>query len=132
MIVVAFRSIWRVLLSRGMTWVTLCAAGVPFVQTTGAQTYPARPIRVVVPYPPGGGTDVVARTIAQKLTEFLGQPAVVDNRAGANGIIGTDVVAKAPADGNTVLITIATHAINPTLYTRLPYATADLAPVSLL
>ncbi len=132
MSVVAFRSIWRVLLTQGMTWITLCAAGVPFIQTTAAQTYPARPIRVVVPYPPGGGTDVVARTIAQKLTEFLGQPAVVDNRAGANGIIGTDVVAKAPADGYTVLVTIATHAINPTLYTRLPYATADLAPVSLL
>ncbi len=98
-----------------------------------AQMYPAKPIRIVVPYPPGGGTDVVARTIAQKLHETLGQPAIVDNRAGANGIIGTDAVAKAPADGYTVLITIATHAINPTLYSKLPYDTlADLAPVSLL
>ena len=98
-----------------------------------AQNYPAKPIRMVVPYPPGGGTDVVARTIAQKFNEFLGQPAVVDNRAGANGIIGTDAVAKAPADGYTVLIAIASHAINPTLYAKLPYDTnADLAPVSLL
>src|SRR5471032_1755358 len=98
-----------------------------------AQTYPAKSIRIVVPYPPGGGTDVVARTIAQKIHELLGQPAIVDNRAGANGIIGTDQVAKAPADGYTVLITIATHAINPTLYAKLPYDTlADLAPVSLL
>jgi len=98
-----------------------------------AQTYPAKPIRIVVPYPPGGGTDVVARTIAQKMHETLGQPAIVDNRAGANGIIGSDQVAKAPADGYTVLITIATHAINPTLYAKLPYDTlADFAPVSLL
>jgi tripartite-type tricarboxylate transporter receptor subunit TctC len=98
-----------------------------------AQTYPAKAIRIVVPWPPGGGTDVVARTIAQKMHETLGQPAVVDNRAGANGIIGADLVAKAPADGYTVLLTIASHAINPTLYTKLPYDTiADLAPVSLL
>ena len=98
-----------------------------------AQTYPTKPIRIVVPWPPGGGTDLVARTVAQKMNETLGQTAVVDNRAGANGIIGADLSAKAPADGYTVLITIASHAINPTLYPKLPYDTlADLAPVSLL
>ena len=97
-----------------------------------AQTYPTKPIRIVVPWPPGGGTDVVSRTIAQKMNETLGQPAIVDNRAGANGIIGADQVAKAPADGYTVLITIASHAINPTLYAKLPYDNADLLPVSLL
>ncbi len=98
-----------------------------------AQTYPNRPVRVVVPYPPGGGTDVVARTIAQKMTEAMGQPLVVDNRGGANGILGTDLVAKAKPDGYTVLVTIASHAINPTLYSKLPYDTAtDLLPVSLL
>ena len=97
-----------------------------------AQNYPTRPIRIVVPWPPGGGTDVVSRTIAQKFNETLGQPAVVDNRAGANGIIGADLVAKAAPDGYTVLITIASHAINPTLYPKLPYNTADLLPVSLL
>ena len=86
-----------------------------------------------MPWPPGGGTDLVARTVAQKMNETLGQTAVVDNRAGANGIIGADLAAKAPADGYTVLITIASHAINPTLYPKLPYDTlADLAPVSLL
>src|SRR5258708_14534416 len=74
-----------------------------------AQTYPSKPIRIVVPWPPGGGTDVVARTVAQKMHETLGQPAIVDNRAGANGIIGADQVAKAPADAYTVLITIAPH-----------------------
>jgi tripartite-type tricarboxylate transporter receptor subunit TctC len=104
-----------------------------FAGTAAAQTFPSKAVRIVVPYPPGGGTDVVARTIAQKMNELLGQPAIVDNRAGANGIIGTDQVAKAPADGYTVLITIASHAINPTLYAKLPYDTlADLAPVSLL
>ena len=99
-----------------------------------AQNYPNRPIRLVVPAPPGGGTDAVARTLAQKLTEILGQPAVVDNRAGANGIIGTDMVSKALADGYTVLITLASyHSTNPTLYANLPYDTdADFAPVSLL
>src|SRR5690606_26853316 len=98
-----------------------------------AQNYPTRAVRIVVPYPPGGGTDVVARTVAQKMTETLGQPVVVDNRGGANGIIGTDVVAKSKPDGYTVLITIASHAINETLYSKLPYnASTDLAPVSLL
>jgi tripartite-type tricarboxylate transporter receptor subunit TctC len=98
-----------------------------------AQTYPTKSIRIVVPWPPGGGTDLVARTVAQKMHETLGQSAIVDNRAGANGIIGADLVAKAPADGYTVLITIASHTINPTLYSKLPYDTlGDLAPVSLL
>ena len=98
-----------------------------------AQNYPTKPVRVVVAWPPGGGTDVIARTVAQKMVEALGQPVVVDNRAGANGIIGADLVAKAPADGYTALVTIASHAINPTLYAKLPYDTlADLAPVSLL
>ena len=95
--------------------------------------YPVRPVRLVVPFPPGGGTDIVARTLAQKLTETFGQPVIVDNRAGANGIIGTDLAAKAKPDGYTLLITIASHAINPTLYAKLPYDTlADLAPVALL
>ena len=98
-----------------------------------AQNYPTRPVRIVVPYPPGGGTDIVARTVAQKMTDSLGQPMVVDNRAGANGIIGTDQVAKSRPDGYTVLITIASHAINPRLYAKLPYDTnTDLLPVSLL
>jgi tripartite-type tricarboxylate transporter receptor subunit TctC len=97
------------------------------------QQYPSKPIRLVVPFAPGGGTDIVARTVAQKLTESLGQTVVVDNRAGANGIIGTDLAAKSKPDGYTLLITIASHSINATLYPKLPYDTnADLAPVSLL
>jgi tripartite-type tricarboxylate transporter receptor subunit TctC len=110
----------------------LVAAAAVLALPSSAQQYPAKPIRIVVPWPPGGGTDVVSRTIAGKMNETLGQPAIVDNRAGATGIIGADLVAKAPADGYTVLITIASHAINPTLYAKLPYDNADLAPVSLL
>jgi tripartite-type tricarboxylate transporter receptor subunit TctC len=111
----------------------LAISSMALVGPTFGQNYPNRPVRIVVPYPPGGGTDIVARTLAQKLTDLLGQPVVVDNRAGANGIIGTDQAAKAKPDGYTVLIAIATHAINPTLYAKLPYDTnTDLAPVSLL
>src|SRR3954469_332095 len=111
-------------------WLMLFALG---ANAATAQTYPAKPVRIVVPWPPGGGTDLVARTVAQKMHETLGQQAIVDNRAGANGIIGADLVAKASADGYTVMITIASHAINPSLYAKLPYDTlGDLAPVSLL
>ena len=112
------------------------AAGIAAAQTastSSGQAYPGKTIRIVVPWPPGGGTDLVARTVAQKMHETLGQPAIVDNRAGANGIIGADLVAKAQPDGYTVMITIASHAINATLYPKLPYDTlGDLAPVSLL
>jgi tripartite-type tricarboxylate transporter receptor subunit TctC len=84
--------------------------------------YPARPIRMVVAFPPGGGADLTARTVAQKLTEALGQPVVVDNRPGANGLVGTDAVAKAAPDGYTLLLTDrGALGINPSLYRKLPY-----------
>ncbi len=96
-------------------------------------TYPSRAVRMIIPFPPGGGTDLVARTLAQKLTETWGQPVIVDNRAGANGIIGTDLGAKSKPDGHTLLVVIATHAINPSLYRKLPYDTAaDFAAVTLM
>ena len=117
---------------RHLLAVLIITAGVFAVLPVCAQQYPTKPIRIVVAWPPGGGTDVVSRTIAAKMNETLGQMAVVDNRAGAKGIIGADQVAKAPADGYTVLITIASHAINPVLYAKLPYDNADLLPVSLL
>jgi tripartite-type tricarboxylate transporter receptor subunit TctC len=108
---------------------TIVAAGLP----AGAQQYPSGPIRIVVPFTPGGGTDILARLIGQKLTESWGQPVVVDNRAGASGTVGTAVVAKAAADGHTALIVPAGYAGNPSLYKRLPYDhTRDLAPVSWL
>ena len=103
------------------------------IPEAAAQAYPGRPVRVVVPFPPGGGTDIISRTVAQKLSEAWGQPVVVDNRSGANGLIGTELAARAKPDGYTLLVVIATHAINPSLYRKLPYDTAkDFAPVTLM
>ena len=99
-----------------------------------AQTYPAKSVRFVVPFAPGGGSDLVARTVAMKLTEALGQPVVIDNRAGAAGSIGADIAAKSPPDGHTLLLgSNGPLAINPSLYAKLPYdAARDFAPVSLV
>lgn len=102
------------------------------VATAGAQNYPARAIRFVVPFAPGGGNDILGRVVAQKLHEGFGVPVVVDNRGGAGGTIGTDIVAKSPPDGYTLLINNVSLAVNVTLYSRLPYDTLkDLEPVSL-
>ncbi|MDB5922660.1 MAG: hypothetical protein JWN13_1596 [Betaproteobacteria bacterium] len=101
--------------------------------TAAAQTFPNGQLRIVSPYPPGGGTDVLGRVIAQRYTERFAQPAIVENRVGANGTIGTAFVAKALPDGLTLLIVPAGYAANPSLYKNLPYDQArDLAPVSLL
>lgn len=99
-----------------------------------AQDYPVKPIRVIVPYPAGGPTDVLARLVGQKAGEAMGQAVVVDNRAGAGGVIGTDAVAKAAADGYTLgLANNATHATNSSLYPSLPYdAVKDFAPIALV
>ena len=106
------------------------------VVTSGAfaQNYPAKPLRLVLPYPPGGGTDVIARPLAQKLTENLGQQVIVDNRGGAGGNIGMELVAKSPPDGYTLLFALtAQYAVNPSLYPKLAYDPArDYAPISLL
>ena len=98
----------------------------------GAQSYPTRPVRLVITYPPGGTTDFVGRPVAQKLSELLGQQVVVDNRGGAGGVIGTVIVAQAPPDGYTLLLgTSSGMLINPLLNPRLPYdAFRDFAPVS--
>jgi tripartite-type tricarboxylate transporter receptor subunit TctC len=99
-----------------------------------AQTYPSKPIRLVVPFPPGGSLDVVARAIGQKLTEAWGQPIIIDNRPGAGGNIGADLVAKSAADGYTILEgALSTHAVNVSLYSRLPYdPVKDFAPITLV
>jgi tripartite-type tricarboxylate transporter receptor subunit TctC len=96
--------------------------------------YPNHPLRLVVPFPPGGPTDIVARPLAQKLSEQLGQQVIVDNRGGAGGNIGAESVARAAPDGYTLLMgTVGTQAINPALYTKLAYdPTRDLAPVALV
>jgi len=88
-----------------------------------AQSYPVKPVRIIVSWPPGGSNDVVARVMAQRLTEALGQTFVIDNRAGATGTIGTDIVAKSPPDGYTILVTSATHVANAHIYKNLPYDT---------
>jgi tripartite-type tricarboxylate transporter receptor subunit TctC len=112
------------------------ATATALVQGIGAataQTYPVKPIRVVVPFPAGGGIDTVARILTPKLTESLGQPAVVDNRVGASGTIGTEAVSKAPPDGYTLLATFASHAQNASLYPKLGYDTVkDFAPITLI
>ncbi len=96
-----------------------------------AQDYPNRPIRLVVPFGPGTTTDIIARVYAEALAKPLGQTVVVENKSGAGGNIGTDLVAKAPADGYTIVMgTVGTHAINPGLYRRMPYdAQKDFAPI---
>ncbi|MDB5864990.1 MAG: hypothetical protein JWO70_2796 [Betaproteobacteria bacterium] len=98
-----------------------------------AQSYPTRPIRFIVPFPPGGGNDIVGRIVGARLGEGLGQPVVIDNRGGAGGTIGTDITAKAPPDGYTVLVNNISLAVNHTLFRKLPYDTLrDLAPVGLI
>ena len=99
-----------------------------------AQQYPVRPIRVIVPFAPGGPTDIIGRVMAAKLTEALGQQVVIDNRGGAGGNIGMEYVAKSPADGYTLVFAITAQlAVNPSLYPRLPYdLMRDYAPISLL
>jgi tripartite-type tricarboxylate transporter receptor subunit TctC len=101
--------------------------------TVWAQAWPTKPVKFVVPYPPGGSTDPMARLIAAKLTDSLGQPFVVENRSGASGTIGTAFVAKSPADGYTFIFVFDYHAVNPFLIPNLPFDTVkDLAPVMLI
>jgi tripartite-type tricarboxylate transporter receptor subunit TctC len=115
-------------------WLALLALSVVALSgPVDAQDYPNKPIKFVVPYPPGGGTDVVARIVNEPLATALGQPIIIDNRGGAAGNLGTDIVAKAPADGYTILFTLSSHTINPKLYEKLPFdVERDFVPVSLV
>jgi tripartite-type tricarboxylate transporter receptor subunit TctC len=122
------------------TRMTRRAAGVLLTACLGAgaagswaQTaYPERPIRMVVPFSAGGGTDAVARAVARSLSERLKQPVVVENRAGAGSTIGTDAVAKSAPDGYTILFASAAYSFSPTVYAKLPYAPDDLVPVAVV
>ena len=102
--------------------------------TALAQTYPSKPIRMVVPYPAGGGSDLMARSISKKLSEKLAQSIIVDNRSGATGMIGTDIAAKSPADGYTLLLgSVAEVALNVAVYRKMPYnPERDFAPITLV
>ena len=98
-------------------------AGIAATVPAAAQTYPDKPIRFVVPYPPGGGTDVIARIVQERFQATLGKPILIENRGGAAGSLGTDVVAKSAPDGYTVLFTLSSHTINPAIYAKLPFDT---------
>jgi tripartite-type tricarboxylate transporter receptor subunit TctC len=101
--------------------------------SAAAQTYPSRPVRVIIPFPPGGTLDTLGRAVAQKLQDQLGQPFVVDNKPGGNGVIGADQVAKATADGHTLLFNASTFVTAPMTMKSVPYAvTQDFAPVALV
>ena len=104
-------------------------------QTATAQgSYPMRPVRLIVPYPPGGSTDLLGRTVGERLADAFGQQVVIDNRGGASTVIGAEIAARAPADGYTLLVaTVTTLAVNPVLYRKLPYdPVRDFEPVSML
>ena len=118
-----------------MTRLKFCSAVLwtTFAATAVAQSYPTKPVRMIVPSSPGGGSDIVARIVAPKLAERLGQQVVVENRAGAGTMIGGEVVAKAAPDGYTLLMGLSTLATNPAIYRKVPYnALTDLAPITMV
>ena len=116
----------------------LAAAGLSLVPlqalSASAQSYPDKPIRLVIPYPPGGGIDLVGRPLAEKLGEAFGKVVVVDNKGGASGIIAMQHVAASPPDGYTIILALNTQiAVNPALFTKLPYnPVKDFAPIALI
>lgn len=127
--VVPFINIKRRYVS-SLCMLTLCAA---FGTSSLAREYPARPIKVIVPFSPGGSVDLIARVVSQKMSTALGQALVIDNRPGAGGNIGTDAAAKAHADGYTLLVASNAYAVNPTLYHNMPFnPTKDLVAVGMI
>jgi tripartite-type tricarboxylate transporter receptor subunit TctC len=114
-----------------LQYIAILFGAIATASSAFAQTYPTRPIRLIVPSSPGGGTDITARIIAPDLGKLLGQQVVVENRAGAGTMIGGDAVAKSPPDGYTLLMGVSTLAINPAIYRKVPYdALRDLAPIT--
>jgi tripartite-type tricarboxylate transporter receptor subunit TctC len=127
------RSLRMLLLVVGLSFPLGAYSAIAQPQQEAAQNYPVKPIRLIVPWVAGGGTDIVARIIALKLSENLGQQIVIDNRPGANGIIGAEIAAKSPPDGYTMVLHAVEHFINASVYSRLPYDTVnDIAPVTLV
>jgi tripartite-type tricarboxylate transporter receptor subunit TctC len=118
----------RLLYIRPLLW--FCLSPIAFIASAHAQSYPSKPVRMVVPYLPGGGTDTLARMIVQRLTEALNQSVVVDNRPAVDGIVGSEVVARSNPDGYTLMLISSSHAINSALGRKLPYTTRDFAPIT--
>lgn len=109
------------------------AGAVLVTAASAADSYPTRPVRMIVPYAPGGNADIQARYMAERLTEVLGRQFVVDNRGGANGMIGMELTARAPADGYTIMLVASGFTVNPSLFPKVPYdALKDFAPISLI
>lgn len=115
------------------TTIVPAALAMAFAVGASAADFPARPLRMIVPYAPGGNADIMARLVAQRLSENVGQQVVVDNRAGASGIIGTEIATKAPPDGYSFVLVASSIATNPALIRNLPYdASRDLAPITMV
>jgi len=113
--------------------VLLCAGTLGSMPASSADTYPSRPIKLIIPFPPGGGSDVVGRVLGQWLSTSMGQQVVVENRVGASGTIGTAMIAKAAPDGYTIGLIISNHFVNPALFKKLPYdSVKDFAPIMLI
>ena len=116
-----------------LTSMPLLAAGLLAAAGAAAQQYPVKPVRMMVPFVPGGNTDIIARIVAPEMSKALGQQLVIENRGGAGSIIGTEVVAKSPPDGYTLLMVSAAHVINPAMVKKLPYdSLRDFAPISVV
>ena len=111
----------------------LVCASAAFASTHALATYPDKPVRLVVPFAPGGGTDLIARTLAAGMSKELGQQVIIDNKPGAGTIIGTDSVAKSPADGYSIVIATFAHAVNPSMVPKLPFNTEKaFTPITLI
>jgi tripartite-type tricarboxylate transporter receptor subunit TctC len=111
----------------------LCALAIAAATSVHAQTYPTKPVRMIIPFAPGGNTDIIGRVFAPRMGEFLGQQVVIDNRGGAGGTIGTHAAARAEPDGYTLLMVSAGHTINPAMIRKLPYdSVKDFAPIGII
>jgi tripartite-type tricarboxylate transporter receptor subunit TctC len=120
------------MLSKILSFVTILATALLGITPASAADYPTGPVRLFIGFPPGGTTDVIGRLVAKELSESLGKPVVVENRAGASGGIAAGAVARSAADGHTLVLVPSSHATNPFLYASLPYDDKDLVPVSLV
>jgi tripartite-type tricarboxylate transporter receptor subunit TctC len=121
------------LLFAAISTISILLASLGAIEIAQAQQWPTKPIKFIVPYPPGGGTDIIARIMQEPLSQALGQQIIIDNRGGAGGSIGTDIAAKSTPDGYNVLFTLSSHTINPAIYPKLTFDTEkDFLPVSLV